>query len=956
MSRYNNLNEILSLIKDLPINSELIRIGFSEEKLIEIIKYLQFLSIKIRVGQNHYKSVIEEKAKLKQLGNKISYIENQLYESLKGDKYKGDLHLKLFGIIATLFEFIGKLLQDNDYLIKSGILYSISEFESNSFIIINELIVKNEELKKLIDFDYKSDNLNFLTKLDLIIILNILFFSRNFDYIESIINRNKEFLEGLDVLEVWVDFFENIINYIKNGINKNNIFILFNKIYDFRFDYGNPLLFWIINRLDFHIKSFLENNVWSIKEKLKNTPENYIKELINSKIYELWKSQRKCIDSIINFGKNHIFLMPTSSGKTLIAEIQSIYHIYNKNKKILYICPTKALVNQIYFDHRIRFSKVGINSLRITGSYESTSEIDNFLFKTSNFIIMTPEKLDMFWRNVGNDFLNQFSLVIFDEFQLIEDVNRGLKYELLISKIKSSIESDNLDITLTFLSACVPDSSISPLLKWLGSNKTIEVSVKWRPTRTIEGILFDDLYDDKIHAIVFPNLKRNIKDIFLKKKLRTFDEKILYFLKYLGAFKPIMIFYENKPGCERIIKKIYNEKEDFGLFKIEDPFVLNQLDIIESELGFESNLIKYLEYGLAFHHSGLPEEVRYLIEFLINGGYIKIFACTTTFAEGVNFPVQAIIFHTLNMYDEDRGLTDLMSHRLYENIIGRAGRALKFSEGLILIPDYKAVTFNYINSDLEPLSSRFEFLEEKLIEDDFNELLSKKDISDIQVDLLSMGDLEELNTKEYFQNTFFFNKIGEVPQGILNHIDQQKYFIKRFNYPMNSKKIFNSSGLSLLFCKNLFDFIITNEYQKKLLVYDINSFVYSEEIKDINMWIFTNHKDLMNLDSVYPKIIDIWLNREFLNYKEIYLFSGSNDKKFSKYISILNGKMRYIIPWIWSFIIKLLISVNPEYIKFKLLPDFIKFGVNSKEKLLLFLYEKNKDLALSKEKIEELIS
>ena len=136
--------------------------------------------------------------------------------------------------------------------------------------------------------------------------------------------------------------------------------------------------------------------------------------------------------------------MPTSSGKTLIAELQTIYHVLNKRKKVLYICPTNALVHQIYYEHYLRFIKMGVNSLKLTGSYDQTYLIDDFIIENSSFIIMTPEKFDLLWRNNQEKFLNSFSLIIFDEFQLIEDRRRGLKYELLISRLNNIIKLKNI--------------------------------------------------------------------------------------------------------------------------------------------------------------------------------------------------------------------------------------------------------------------------------------------------------------------------------------------------------------------------------------------------------------------------------------------------------------------------------------------------------------------------------
>lgn len=373
-----------------------------------------------------------------------------------------------------------------------------------------------------------------------------------------------------------------------------------------------------------------------------------------------------------------------------------------------------------------------------------------------------------------------------------------------------------------------------------------------------------------------------------------------------------MLFYESPSGCERIIEKIYKNKEKFNLTLIEDNEFLNYLDYINDNLGFKSSLIEYLRYGLAFHHAGLPTNIKEIIEMLINKNYIKIFSCTTTFAEGVNFPVHSIVFHTLFLYNEDENKMDLIDYRLYTNIIGRAGRALKFNEGLVLISNKLNTTndtlaFNYINKDLDQIKSRFEFLKKKLpikIKDD----LFRKDseFSDIQVDLLSFN-VDNLNIIDYFKTTLGYNQNRRMDYSILKHLEAQKNYIKNFEFPEKTENSFRESGLNLLFCTNLYQFLIKNNFPKTLNEYtNVSEFLNSKLFTKINKWIFDNHSQLNSIDSKYYKLVNIWVNRKDLNYKEILDFSISIKEDFFKIIRIINKKITYIFPWIWSLINKII--------------------------------------------------
>lgn len=953
MSGDINLKELNILINDILKFEDFKFFNLSMEKISEILKYLQYLLIKIRFENDRKEIDLNKSKSVKEFSDKLILLENYFYYAWKGSaKNEESFYIYFYSIIATLFDYIGSILSDKEFKIKAAVLYCISEYESNSTIIINNLLEKDGDFNRLVNFDYKTNNFEIISELDLIIFLNILFFSRKFKSMQKMLERNQPYFIKLRDFSDWISFFNSILHFINTGKNGENVKLLFSKILNDKIKYENPTLIWIINRLEIHLKSFFQHSIWIIPNKLKNIPDKFIKILTNDEIYELWKSQRNCIDSISKFGINNIFLMPTSSGKTLIAELQTIYHISNKRKKVLYICPTNTLVYQIYYEHYLRFIKMGINSLRLTGSYDQTYIIDDFLIEKSSFIIMTPEKFDYVWRNKP-EFLEYFSLIIFDEFQLIEDFKRGLKYELLISRVKQEINKRDLDLNLTFLSACIPHSAISPILKWLGSEKSFEINIRWKPTRNIEGIITEDLENKSKHGIVFPNLNRSIIDLFPMKKLKTVDDKLIFFIKYVLDFQPIMIFYENKPGCERIIKKIYELRKPLQLSKHSDPFFKLQLDLLRNELGHDSKLLKYIEYGLAFHHAGLPESIRDIVQILIKKSYIRIFACTTTFAEGVNFPVQLIMFHSLNLFDEELQQTHVMSFRLYENIIGRAGRALKYSEGLILIPDKDAIAFNYINQTLNPLKSVLNSLESELLEVDIEELLHNKLISDIQVDLLTTENINELNPEDYFKNTFFFNEKNFISIKIVKHLKKQKEYIKNFKYPTKSKPIFNGSGLNLLFCKELYDFIILNRYSSKINEYDINQFLLSNEFEEINKWIYTHHPEFLKLEEDYFEIINIWINRTDFNYKELYEYCRYDDKMFFKIISVLNSKIRYIFPWIWSLIMKILIIQNPELKRFKLLPSYIKYGLNSEKKFINYIYESLKDMMIEETPISK---
>ncbi len=115
-----------------------------------------------------------------------------------------------------------------------------------------------------------------------------------------------------------------------------------------------------------------------------------------------------------SMNKNSLVVLPTGLGKTIIA-IMLVAYVFNKfpNKKILFLAPTKPLVEQ----QKTSFESFFVNSKDfnfqvLTGQIQPRNRIKKY--EESHFIFSTPQLIE-------NDLINRrinpkdFSLVIFDE-------------------------------------------------------------------------------------------------------------------------------------------------------------------------------------------------------------------------------------------------------------------------------------------------------------------------------------------------------------------------------------------------------------------------------------------------------------------------------------------------------------------------------------------------------------
>ena len=98
-------------------------------------------------------------------------------------------------------------------------------------------------------------------------------------------------------------------------------------------------------------------------------------------------------------------------------------------------------------------------------------------------------------------------------------------------------------------------------------------------------------------------------------------------------------------------------------------------------------LTSSVELGLAYHHAGLSEEERSVVESMYKKGYISVLVATSTLAAGVNLPAGRVLIKGMTIGNEQ------LSCVHYRQMSGRAGRTGLTSYGesfLVVKPNEKA--------------------------------------------------------------------------------------------------------------------------------------------------------------------------------------------------------------------------------------------------------------------------
>jgi replicative superfamily II helicase len=210
-------------------------------------------------------------------------------------------------------------------------------------------------------------------------------------------------------------------------------------------------------------------------------------------LVELWPSQVIAIPKI-NEGDsgsrpNFLVKMPTSAGKTNIAELSILRFLIDgfpqSGKKCIYIAPFHALGAQTEARLQRDFSPLGVGVSDLYGGFE-VSPADPFLFNQQRILVATPEKVDALLR-FNPDFASQIGLIFIDEGHLIEDSERGLRFEMLIHRLVRRYANGGARLILASAVMGQADS----LVHWItGATDANGLQASpFRPTRNYLGLL-----------------------------------------------------------------------------------------------------------------------------------------------------------------------------------------------------------------------------------------------------------------------------------------------------------------------------------------------------------------------------------------------------------------------------------------------------------------------------------
>ncbi|XP_040914250.1 helicase POLQ-like isoform X2 [Toxotes jaculatrix] len=389
-----------------------------------------------------------------------------------------------------------------------------------------------------------------------------------------------------------------------------------------------------------------------------------VKDLMHKlrRIKSLYDWQETCLNlDCVQQRKNLIYSLPTSGGKTLVAEILILRELLCRKKDCLFILPYISLVQE-----KVR----GLASFGL----ELDFMVEEYAGSKGKFppvkrrhqrslYIATIEKAHSLVNSlIETSRLDDLGLVVVDELHMLGDGSRGAVIEMTLAKvlymskktqiIGMSATLGNIEDLQTFLQA---------------ENYTND----FRPVQLKEYVkLNDTIYEvDPKEEDCF-KFSRLLNFKYSSAMQKMDPDHVIALVTEVIPTHSCLVFCPTKKNCENVAGMICKYlKEEFLRHREAEKAVLLR-ELRDSGNGSVCPVLRRtVPYGLAYHHSGLTTEERKLVEEAYSTGVLCLLACTSTLAAGINLPARRVILRSPYV------ATDFLKRSQYKQMVGRAGRA-----------------------------------------------------------------------------------------------------------------------------------------------------------------------------------------------------------------------------------------------------------------------------------------
>ncbi len=428
----------------------------------------------------------------------------------------------------------------------------------------------------------------------------------------------------------------------------------------------------------------------------------YVRAVLRTASPLLFPTQASAIGQrrLLEPHQNALVLLPTSTGKSLLGELAIVATLSDERPLGVYLAPYRALTDQIFRRMRARLTRIHVRTEVRRGGYLAERPITG---DARTVLVATPEAFDAFLR-ARPELRERICCCVFDEFHLVEQPVRGLRYEALVGRLREyGLGSEQRNAKIVALSPVVSPSPA--LVEWLGAGDEAIVQSAWRPTARRLAIAGPDeraryyTPGDYLRPpadpsapvwsgpVPFPHHLDTAPSTTYAHLLKQYDLDVTTNVATVAIdqyrrFKLPVLILASTRNQTRFLASVVAER----LHEVEEDHPARILEgLLVRRCPYLFTLRTCLRHGVAYHNASLPNWVREHLEDLMENRALAIVAATTTLAEGVDLPFRVVVMADWRrwLFGHQRPMPPL----LFRNIAGRCGRAGEFAEGDTVIVD-----------------------------------------------------------------------------------------------------------------------------------------------------------------------------------------------------------------------------------------------------------------------------
>jgi superfamily II DNA/RNA helicase len=448
-------------------------------------------------------------------------------------------------------------------------------------------------------------------------------------------------------------------------------------------------------------------------------------------VVTLWRPQRELLGTLPSpldpATRRLVLSVPTSGGKTLIAQLLAVTHLSQQDTSVCYVAPTRSLCREV---RRAMGSRVRVLQKEVGAEapdFPTPAELAGMdLFQLLGELfdvmrpapppdveVMTPERLHHQLRHDPEAVLSRFGMFIFDEAQLVNEPGRGFTLESAISFLH--YRTRETAHRLVLMSAALGNAG--QVMQWIDpTGEGVLQQSDWRGPRRLHAV-FSTTADWNTETVTTSSSKqspfrmtyplrglirlrpaddRPIRHLTTVEPIGELTLKATYatqevgrekdasrstknyvlastMISLLGHAGSVLVVTSTRTTAVRMAQAIAADLPT-------DARTVALSDFARVQLGDVHPLVDTLRHGVGFHHAGLPTEVLEAMEEALRNDLLPYLTCTSTLTEGINLPVRTVV-----VYDETYPPEARLSAARLVNAVGRAGRAGKESEGWIVL-------------------------------------------------------------------------------------------------------------------------------------------------------------------------------------------------------------------------------------------------------------------------------